>query len=194
MNPTRRATSGLLGLLLLLAACGGGGVDWNKPEDFLLRENSTKKENGVQLEYWSLVDAPAQAIYDALADLEHYPEFISGVDSVQLLEASGNTKTVQISQRVVGRQSNAKVEWKFFPDQRRIEFKTLKSTLSSNDGNYVISPSPDNRRCLVRSTFLVREGEGQAQSVPIGVLASGTREAFLAGAQGVKKRAAARPK
>jgi len=36
----------------------------------------------------------------------------------------------------------------------------------------------------------VKEGQGMAQSVPIGVLAAGTKEAFLAAAQGVKKRAA----
>src|SRR5262245_19582359 len=187
----RRALPALLGLLWMLAACGGEpSVDWGGPENFILREKSTKRDDGVQLEYWSLVAAPAQAVYDALADVEHYPDFIPGVDRVQLLTANGNSKTVQIAQRVISRQDNAKVEWTFHPDQRRVEFKTLSSNIAYNDGSYQVEPSPDGTRSLVHSTFLVREGQGMAQAVPIGVLATGTRDAFLAAAQGVKKRAA----
>jgi len=95
-----------------------------------------------------------------------------------------------MAQRVIGRQSNAKVEWTFHPEKHEIDFKTLNSDLNYNDGHYELEPSPDGKRCLVRSNFLVKEGQGMAQSVPIGVLAAGTKEAFLAAAQGVKKRAA----
>jgi len=188
MTHTRRA---LLGLGLLVAACGQAGVDWNKPENFLLRESSAKKDDGVELQYWSLVDASCQSVYDALADVEHYPDFVPGVDRAQILAVDGGSKTIQIAQRVIGRQSNAKVQWTFHPDRRQIDFKTLSSDLNYNDGHYELEASPDGRRCLVRSTFLVKHGQGMAQAVPIGVLAAGTREAFLAAAQGVKKRASA---
>ena len=181
---------GLAAFLLVIAGCGEAGVDWSKPENLLLREKSAKKDDGVQLDYWSLVDAACPAVYDALADVEHYPDFVPGVDRTQILTVSGNTKTIQIAQRVIGRQSNAKVEWSFHPEARTIDFKTLASDLNYNDGHYALESSPDGRRCLVRSTFLVKPGQGMAQSVPIGVLAAGTREAFLAAAGGVKKRAA----
>jgi ribosome-associated toxin RatA of RatAB toxin-antitoxin module len=187
MTYTRRA---LLGFTLL-AACGEAGVDWSKPENFLLRERSAKKDDGVELQYWSLVDASCQSVYDALADVEHYPDFVPGVDRAQILAVDGGSKTVQIAQRVIGRQSNAKVQWTFHPEKRQIDFKTLNSDLNYNDGHYEMDASPDGRRCLVRSTFLVKQGQGMAQAVPIGVLAAGTREAFLAAAQGVKKRAGA---
>jgi ribosome-associated toxin RatA of RatAB toxin-antitoxin module len=177
-------------LTLVVAACGEPVVDWSKPENFLLREKSAKKDDGVQLDYWSLVDAPCPAVYEALADVEHYPDFVPGVDRTQLLTVSGNKKTIQIAQRVIGRQSNAKVEWAFNPEARTIDFTTLASDLNYNDGHYALEASPDGKRCLVRSTFLVKQGQGMAQAVPIGVLAAGTREAFLAAARGVKKRAA----
>lgn len=180
---------GVLGLVVLLAACSEGGVDWSKPENFLLREKSSKKDEGVQLEYWSLVDAPCQPVYDALTDVEHYADFIPGVDRTQILETKDDTKTIQIAQRVIGRQSNAKVKWTFNKQKRHIDFTTVTADLNYNDGHYELEPSPDGKRCLVRSTFLVKEGQGMAQAVPIGVLAAGTREAFLAAAQGVKKRA-----
>ena len=182
--------SALVGLAVILAGCGDRGVDWNAPENLVLREQSTKRDDGVGLEYWSLVDAPAKAAYEALTDIEHWPEFIPGVDNVSLIAVGTNTKTVQIGQHVIGRQANAKVEWKYFPDQLRIEFKTLSSNLNYNDGSYEIQPSPDGKRCLVHSSFVVREGQGAIQSVPIGVLVSGTRDTFLAAAKGVRNRAA----
>ncbi len=182
----------LLGLALLATACGGGtgDIDWSAPENFVLRETSAPKGNGVELEYWSLVDVPCLQVWAAIADIEHYPDFVPGVEQVQLVETSGNKKTAEIAQRVIGRQSNAKVEWTFKNDDRRIEFTTLSSDLTYNDGHHVVEPSPDRKRCLVKSTFLVKEGQGQAQS-PAGALASGTRDAFIAAAQGVKKRAVA---
>jgi len=176
-------------LVLVLGGCGERPVDWNAPENFLYREASKKTDQGAQLEYWSLVDASCSAVYAALADVEHYADFIPGVDRTQILNVTPGSKTVQIAQRVIGRQSNAKVEWKLEPDKRTIEFKTLQADLNYNDGNYRMEESPDGKRCLVRSVFLVKEGQGLTQSVPIGVLTQGTREAFLSAAKGVKSRA-----
>jgi ribosome-associated toxin RatA of RatAB toxin-antitoxin module len=190
MGSPRGGLFALVGLVMVLGGCGERGVDWNAPENLVLREQSKKRDDGVLLEYWSLVDAPAKSVYDALTDIEHWPEFIPGVDNVSLIAVGTNTKTVQIGQHVIGRQANAKVEWKYLPDQLRIEFKTLSSNLNYNDGTYEIQPSPDGKRCLVHSSFLVREGQGAIQSVPIGVLVSGTRDAFLAAAKGVRDRAA----
>jgi hypothetical protein len=92
---------------------------------------------------------------------------------------------------VIGRQSNAKVKWTFHPERKEIDFTTVTSDLNYNDGHYALEASPDGKRCLVRTTFLVKPGQGMTQAVPIGVLAAGTREAFLAAAQGVRKRAGA---
>jgi ribosome-associated toxin RatA of RatAB toxin-antitoxin module len=171
----------------VLVACGERAIDWSAPENFLLREKSSKEDDRVKLDYLSLVDADCDAVYAALADVEHYPDFVPGVDTVQLLGQTPDSKTVQIAQRVIGRQSNAKVEWTFAPQAKRIAFRTLQSNLSRNDGTYELKPSPDGKRCGVHSTFFVKEAQGEGP--PIGVLASGTREAFLSAARGVKKRA-----
>ena len=184
----------LSGLLLLFVACGEGGVDWNAPENLVLREKSAKVGEGVQLEYWSLVDAGCQPVYDALTDVEHYPDFVPGVDRANLIDETPNSKVVQIAQRVIGRQSNAKVKWTFDKSKRTVDFTTLTSDLNFNDGHYEMESSPDGKRCLVRTTFIVKEGEGRTQSVPIGVLAAGTRDTFLAAARGIKKRVAGQGK
>ena len=153
-----------LGLsVVLLGACGGGGsVDWNGPENLLVREESTSKDGGVELQYWSLIDSPCKPVFDALIDFEHYRDFIPGVDSTSLLASSENSKTILIAQRVIGRQNNAKVEWKWDASKPRIDFKTLASDVSFNEGYYEFQASPDGKRCLLHTLFLVKQKEGAA--------------------------------
>src|SRR4051812_29305269 len=81
-------------------------IDWSAPENFFYREESSNVDNAVKLVYSALVDVPADANYKALADVEHYMDFVDGVDRTQLVAQQGNTKTVQIAQRVIGRQNN----------------------------------------------------------------------------------------
>jgi len=185
-----RVVSGLLSTLGLLAvvACQGG-VDWEGPENLLLRETAAEKDGRAELEYWSLLDAPCQPVFDALADVEHYPDFVPGVDRVQVLAQAPNSKTVQIAQRVIGRQNSAKVEWNFYPERWRIDFRTLASDLTYNDGGYVLEQSPNGKRCLVRTTYLVKEGKG----LSLGALRQASQEAFVAAARGVRKRVGDKP-
>lgn len=183
-----RATSSLLGMLMLVG-CGERAVDWTEPENLLLRETVTDRDAFVELEYWSLLDSPCQPVYDALADVDNYEAFIPGIDSTQLVAETPTSKTIQIAQRVIGRQTNAKVEWTFDEPRHRIEFKTLQSDLSYNDGYYALEESPDRKRCLVKSMFLVKQGKG----VSLNALGQATRESFLTAARGVRKRASATP-
>lgn len=169
-----------------LVGCGERGIDWGDPENVLYREKQTEQAGGALLEYWSLLDLPCEPIFDALIDVEHYPEFVPGVDRVSLLEQTPTSKTVQIAQRVIGRQASAKVEWTFDRERRKVDFRTLQSDLTYNDGNYQLVPSPDGKRCAVESSFLVKEGRG----LSLGALAQATRETFMAAARGVRKRAA----
>ena len=188
MRAGRLAIAGL-GVGLLFAGCGQRGVDWSAPENVLLREENAEKDSGVELQYWSLIDSACKPIFDALADVEHYRDFIPGVDSTSLLSSTSDSKTVLIAQRVIGRQNNAKVEWKFDAAKPRIEFKTLASDFSFNTGYYEFEPSPDGKRCLLHTVFLVKQKEGTGDMVPVNTLAQATRDGYVAAAQAVKKRA-----
>jgi ribosome-associated toxin RatA of RatAB toxin-antitoxin module len=170
-----------------LFACGEKRVDWSAPENFVYHEESDDIENGVRLEYWSLVDAACKPIYEALYDVEHYPEFIPGVDQIQIIDRSDTSKTVLIAQRVISRQSNAKVKWTFDASKPRVAFETLTSDFSFNDGTYDFESSPDGKRCLVKSVFVVKPGE-RGQTMATAVVAQATRDAYMAASRGVKKR------
>lgn len=178
----------LLGLVVALAGCGGGDVNWSAPENLILREKRGETNGTMRLEYWSLVDTTCKSIYDALVDVEHYPEFIPGVDTTQIIAQTDKSKTILIAQRVISRQSSAKVEWTFDPTRPHVAFKTLTSDFSFNDGDYEFQASPDGKRCLVKTAFTVKPAPG-GTPVPPNVLAQATRDTFLSASAGVKKRA-----
>jgi hypothetical protein len=189
----RTTRIGVRAVLAVAAALAVGActrekqIDWSAPENFFYHEDSANVDDGVKLTYWALVDAPPDAVYRALADVEHYAQFVDGVDRTQLLAQSENTKTILIAQRVIGRQNNAQVLWTFDPQKRRIQFDTQQSDLYENEGDYEIVASPNGMRSLVKVTFVVKESEHV--SIPRGVLESTTRDTFGAAARSIKKRA-----
>jgi hypothetical protein len=180
-------------LLVSALACQRGSapdVDWKAAENFFVVEKVDKGEGGAtRLEFHSLVDAPADGVYGALAEPENYAAFVEGVTDSGKMTVQGNVKVTHITQTVIGRQNRAEVEWTLHPEAKRIEFKTLKSDLNYNDGSYEVIPSPDGKRAYVISVYNLREKEGGIKAPP-GVAVSATRESFAAAARSVKKRAA----
>lgn len=163
-------------------------IDWSAKENFFLVDKSDKNEDGsVRLEYHSLVDAPAEEVYKALAEPENYVVFVDGVMDSGKISAEGNSRVVHLTQKVIGRQTRAQVKYTFHADQKKIEFQTLQSDMNFNDGYYQVFASPDGKRTYVVSIFNIREKGGQ--KVPPGVLVSGTREAFKKAAESVKAKA-----
>jgi carbon monoxide dehydrogenase subunit G len=176
-------------ILALLAGCQSKqSIDWSAKENFFVVEKVGKNDDGsVRLEYHSLVDAPADAAYKALAEPEDYVAFVKGVSDSGKISGEGNTRIIHITQSVIGRQTRARVKYTFHPEERKIEFQTIESDSTLNDGTYEVIPSPDGKRAYVVTVFNVREKSGQ--KMPPGVMMSGTREAFLEAAQSIKARA-----
>jgi len=105
-------------VLLLLAACGERAVDWSEPEAVIMSEAMSQDGEAVKLDYRSLIDAPCRALYDALVDVEHYPDFIPGIDTAQILARTDKTVTVLMAQRVINRTASAKADGASIPARR----------------------------------------------------------------------------
>ena len=175
-------------LVSIVACTSKASIDWSAKENFFAVEKVGKNDDdSVRLEYHSLVDAPADAVYQALAEPENYVAFVKGVTDSGKISGEGNTRVIHITQSVIGRQTRARVKYTFHPEQRKIEFQTIESDSTLNDGKYDIAASPDGKRAYVITVFNVREKSGQ--KMPPGVVMSGTRESFLEAAQSVKARA-----
>ncbi|MGH7899512.1 MAG: SRPBCC family protein [Candidatus Binatia bacterium] len=187
--------SSFMGLLLVslalsfVAACEEKpSIDWSAKENLVAHESVGKNDDdSVRLEFHSLVDAPADAVYQALAEPENYSVFVRGVTDSGKISGEGNSRVIHITQNVIGRQTRAKTKYTFHPDKKTIDFKTLESDTTFTEGSYEIVPSDDGKRSYVISIFNVREKSGQ--KMPPGVVVSGTRESFLEAARSVKARA-----
>ncbi len=191
MSPYRvvACTAAAFLLSVVLVSCSKAPpVDWSAPENFFVVEKTERTNEGARMEFHSLVDAPAADVYHALADVEHYATFVTGVSESDLLRTEDDTKTVRITQAVIGRQSHAEVKWTLHPRDMRLAFETLKSDANFNDGEYQVIASPDGKRCYVVSIFQVKE-KGAPQNVPIGVLEAATRDSFENAARSIKARA-----
>ncbi len=192
MNGLRTAGYTISSLILtLLAACSQAPkVDWSAPENFFAVEKSQEVDDGAVLEFHSLVDVPAPDMYRLLSDTEHYASFVDGVRDTSLVSSDQNTKVINITQTVIGRQSRAQVKWTLHPDQQKIEFETQQSDANYNDGTYTVFASPDGKRSYIISVFHVKQ-KGAPQNVPLGVLKSATRESFEKAARSIKRKATA---
>jgi hypothetical protein len=186
-----RVAAGITSVLALwcFASCSRTpSIDWSAKENFFALEKSEETDDGARLEFHTLVDAPAQAVYNALADVENYSTFVDGVSESSLVSSEGGAKVIQITQTVIGRQSRAKVKWILHPAEMQIEFETLQSDANYNDGKYTIISSPDGKRSYVISVYHVK-WKGAPQNVPLGVLKTATRESYEKAARSVKQRA-----
>ena len=176
----------------LVSCSKGPSINWAAQENFFAVEKSEKTDEGARLEVHSLVDAPAQEVYRALADPAQYADFVDGVSESALVSAAGDTKVIQITQSVIGRQNRARVKWTLHPAERKIEFETLQSDGNYNDGNYEVIASPDGKRSYIVSVYYVK-AKGAPQNVPIGVLMSATRDSIERAARSIKRRALGQP-
>ena len=180
----------LLALVLALGivACNRNRFDWEQKEDFLLSQSEKTEDDGsVRMEFVSLVNAPADGLYNALKDVEHHAEFIEGVTESNLVSSEGNKKVVDITNQVLGRPNRAKIEWTFDDAKKTASFKTLEAPFTNNSADYKVEASPDGKRARVTTIYYLRDKGGHP--FPLHSLRMAIRSSYVAALAGVKRRA-----
>ncbi len=185
---THSASRWMLVVLLLSAAClRGERFDWEHQEDFMLsRSEDTLKDGSVRMEFVSLVNAPADALFMAFSDVEHHAEFVEGVTESKLVSSKDNKKTIDITNQVLGRPNRATIEWTIEPQKRKLSFKTIEARFTDNSAEYTIDPSPDGTRSRVTTLYYLRD---KGAPFPLHSLRTAIRESYLAALGSVKRRA-----
>ena len=169
-------------------ACSRERFDWEQPEDFFLtRSVKTLDDGSVEMQFVSLVNAPADALFQALSDVEHHDQFIEGVTESTLVSSEGNRKVVDITNRVLGRPNRAKIEWTIDAPNRALSFKTIESEFTDNSAEYKVESSPDGKRARVTTVYHLREKGGNP--FPLHSLKMAIEDAYAAAVRGVKRRA-----
>lgn len=175
-------------VLAAVTACQRQSFDWEQPENLKLTESERPRDDGsVEMRFTSLVDAPAKDLFRALAEVEHHAEFIDGVMESTLVSAEGNTKVVDIRNRVLGRPNQARIEWHFDEPGLTASFKTLEAPFTDNSAEYKLAASPDGRRTLITTVYSLREKGGNP--FPLHSLKTAIEDGYVAALRGVKRRA-----
>ncbi len=184
----RSASRWMLALLLMSAACLRERFDWEQKEDYMLSQSDdTLKDGSVRMEYVSLVNAPADALFMAFSDVEHHAEFVTGVTESKLVSSKGNTKTIDITNEVLGRPNRATIEWTIEPQKRTLSFKTVEAQFTDNSAEYTIEPSPDGERSKITTIYYLRDKGGHP--FPLHSLRSAIKENYVKALESVKRRA-----
>jgi hypothetical protein len=174
--------------LLVVTACQRHGFDWDQPENMELTETSRELDDGsVEMRFTSLVSAPAPDLFHALAEVDHHAEFIEGVMESKLVSSQGNTKVVDIRNRVLGRPNQARIEWTLDEPNLTASFKTIEAQFTDNSAEYKLTASPDGQRTLITTIYHLRDKGGHP--FPLHSLKTAIEDGYVAALRGVKRRA-----
>ena len=177
-----------IALVLFSAACHRDRFDWEQKEDFMLVQSEKQMEDGsVRMEFVGLVNAPADDLFRALSDVERHAEFIEGVSESKLISAEGKRKVIDITNLVLGRPNQARIEWTIEAEKRTISFKTLEAPFTDNSAEYKVEGSPDGKRSRVTTVYYLRDKGGNP--FPLHSLRMAIRDSYVAAVSGVKRRA-----
>jgi hypothetical protein len=178
----------VLALALLGTGCTRGDFDWAQGEDFLLEKKVEQKADGsVEMDFVSLVNAPGEEIYKAFIDVENHDKFIDGVTESKVVSSVGGTKKViDVTNNVLGRPNRAQIEWTIDRDRKRVSFRTVKSDYTDNSADYQVEVSPDGKRALITTHYVLRDKGGHP--FPIHTLKQGVIDGHLAAVRSIKRR------
>lgn len=178
----------VLALVVLGSGCTRSEFDWAQGENFMLeREIEEMPDGSVDMRFVSLVNAPGEELYKAFIDVEHHHEFIEGVtESTVVASGGGARKVIDVTNHVLGRPNQARIEWTFDRDHKRAAFRTVEADFTDNSAEYEVTVSPDGKRALITTHYHLRDKGGHP--FPIHSLKQGVIDGHIAAVRSVKRR------
>lgn len=179
---------GILALAVFGSGCARTDFDWAQGENVMLeREVKEMPDGSVDMRFVSLVNAPGEELYKAFIDVERHHEFIEGVTESKVVSSVGGTKKViDVTNRVLGRPNQARIEWTFDRDNKRAAFKTVEADFTDNSAEYQVEVSPDGKRALITTHYQLRDKGGHP--FPIHSLKQGVIDGHVAAVRSIKRR------
>jgi len=159
---------------------------WAGPMKEIVEEKVDHADSVTTARFVSLIDAPIDKVQAAIWDVENSSRVVENIKMSKLLEATGNTKLVEINLQSLNLPlQNFTMEWTLYPDEHRITFKTVKSQAQDIQGEYKLEASPDGRR--TRLIYTTVSKDKIAVPFPQSVLDSANRETYVNTVRGIEK-------
>ena len=86
------------------------------------------------------IETTPEKAFQAILDCKMWPEFVPGVELVEVLDEKGNKMTRRLHTRINGKINKMKTECEIFPEQHKMLYKQVERPwpISSNMGEWYI--------------------------------------------------------
>jgi ribosome-associated toxin RatA of RatAB toxin-antitoxin module len=159
---------------------------WQGPLREILEEKIEHDNGTTRTRFVAILPAPAETVQRLLWQVERLQEFVPNFKISRLIEASGNSKRVEIGIQALSLPLlRYEMEFTLHPEEHRVTFRTLKSQAQEIEGEYRLEPSPDGTKTRVVYTTTAREKV--AVPFPRSVLDSAGRETFVNTVRGIER-------
>jgi len=145
----------LLALAVAFAGCGGCTRTKEGPVKEISSESIEKVGDTWNVNFTSKFDAPVDKVWEAMAQPERMHEMMpDNILKSELVNKDGNTKTVDLVFKLDILPPGFKVQTirnqiQFYPDDKRIEQKSVDFKLADITSDYKLSPINDGKGTLL---------------------------------------------
>ena len=145
----------LLALAVAFAGCGGCNRTQEGPVKEIPTESIEKVGDTWNVNFTSKFDAPVDKVWEAMAQPERMHEMMpENILKSELVNKDGNTKTVDLVFKLDILPPGFKVQTirnniQFFPDEKRIEQKSVDFKLADITSDYKLTPINDGKGTLL---------------------------------------------
>jgi uncharacterized membrane protein len=135
------------------------------------------------------IDEPIDKVWQAFQRPEDIEKYSEQYQQSKLVKTEGNTKVVDYRVSALGQVNAFTMELTANPEQKRVDLKTLESSLVDITGSYEIKPAPDGKGTVV--VYKAVQKDKANIPVPVSVQKTAIKDSFDNLIAGMKKGIAA---
>ena len=146
---------GLLALAVAFAGCGGCNRTQEGPVKEISTESIEKVGDTWNVNFTSKFDAPVDKVWEAMAQPERMHEIEpDNILKSELVSKDGDTKVVDLVFKLDilppgFKVQNIRNQIQFFPNEKRIQQKSVDFKLADITSEYKLTPTPDGKGTLL---------------------------------------------
>jgi uncharacterized protein YndB with AHSA1/START domain len=135
------------------------------------------------------IDEPIDKVWDAFQRPEEIEKYSEQYQQSKLVKTEGDVKVIEYRVSALGQVNAFTMELTSHADQKRIDLKTLESSLVDISGSYEIKPAPDGKGTMV--IYKAQQKDKANIPVPVSVQKTAIKDSFDNLIAGMKKGIAA---
>jgi Polyketide cyclase / dehydrase and lipid transport len=152
-----------------------------------LEEGDVLEKNGdtFTVRLSKTIDEPIDKVWKSLETPEQLEKYSDSYEQTKLVKEEGNTKVLDYRVRALGQLQAFTMELTLQPDAKKVELKTLESSLADIQGSYELKPGPDGKSTII--TYKATQKDKRNIPAPVSVQKTAIKDLFDDLVAGIKK-------